>query len=122
MGVRKLSHLFWIGLALLVVVGVATWAAAKPGDLSTFKQVYSPKEGTALAGANCLTCHAKMPPSKTELNPYGKDVQKAAAGKAVDDKVLHSIDKLDSDKDSFSNVDEIKAGTLPGDPTSKPKR
>ena len=63
-----------------------------------------------------------MPPTKTGLNAYGKDVQKAAAGKALDEKILRAIEKLDSDKDGASNIDEIKAGTLPGDPNSKPKK
>jgi hypothetical protein len=118
---RRIGALVWVGLALLIVVGLATWAVAKPADMGTFKQVYSPKEGSELANASCLTCHAKMPPSKTELNPYGKDVQKAAAGKPIDEKILRSIENLDSDKDGVSNINEIKAGTLPGDPKSKPK-
>ena len=119
---RKISALVWVGLALLVVVGVATWAVAKPADMMTFKQVYTPKEGSALGSANCLTCHSKMPPSKTDLNPYGNDVQKAAVGKPVDEKILRSIEKLDSDKDGVNNINEIKAGTLPGDPKSKPAK
>ncbi len=117
---RKLGHLLAIGLALLVVVGVATWAAAKPQDFSLFKQVYAPKDGTPLASANCLICHSQMPPSKTALNPYGKDVQKAAAGKPVDEKILRSIEKLSSANDGVSNIDKIKAGLLPGSP--KPKQ
>jgi cytochrome c553 len=120
--VRRIDALVLVGMALLVVVGLATWAVATPTDLGTFKQVYSPKEGSALASAACLTCHSKMPPSKTELNPYGKDVQKAAAGKPIDEKILRSIENLDSDKDGVSNVNEIKAGTLPGDPKSKPAK
>ena len=119
---RKTDALVWVGLTLLVVVGVATWAVAKPADMMSFKQVYAPKEGSALGNANCLTCHTKMPPSKTELNPYGTDGQKAAAGKPMDEKILRSIEKLDSDKDGVSNIDEIKAGTLPGDPKSKPAK
>jgi hypothetical protein len=35
---------------------------------------------------------------------------------------LSSIEKLDSDKDGVSNINEIKAGTLPGDPKSKPAK
>ncbi len=35
---------------------------------------------------------------------------------------LKAIEKLDSDKDGASNIVEIRAGTLPGDPTSKPKK
>ena len=120
--VRNSKMLVWCGLALLIVVGLATWAVAKPPDTTLFKQVYAPKEGSDLAKANCVVCHAKMPPTKTELNPYGSDIGKTAAGKAVDEKILRSIEKLDSDKDGFTNLDEIKAGTLPGDPKSKPAK
>jgi mono/diheme cytochrome c family protein len=111
-----------IGLTVLCIAAVATWAAAKPADLALLKQFYAPKEGTDLAKANCLACHAKMPPTKTDLNPYGKDLQKTAAGKPVDEKAFRAIEKLDSDKDGFSNLDELKAGALPGDPKSKPRR
>ncbi len=119
---RRLRYVIVTGLALLAIAGVVTWATAKAPDSTVFKQVYAPKEGTDLAKAMpCLVCHSKMPPSKTELNPYGKDLQKAAGGKPIDEKVLRAVEKLDSDKDGASNLDEIKAGTLPGDPKSKPK-
>lgn len=119
---RNSKMLVWCGLAFLIVVGLTTWAVAKPADTMVFKQVYAPKEGSDLAKANCVVCHAKMPPTKTELNPYGGDIVKAAAGKAIDEKTLRSIETLDSDKDGFTNIDEIKAGTLPGDPLSKPAK
>lgn len=121
MSTRK--YLIWLAGLLLLVSGVAAWAAAKAPDSVLFKNTYAPKEGTDLAKAMpCLVCHSKMPPTKTELNPYGKDLSKAVAGKALDEKILRSIEKLDSDKDGASNIVEIKAGTLPGDPKSKPKK
>ncbi len=116
---RRVRQLFGIGLALLVVVGMATWAVATPDASGTFKKLYAPKEGTPLASANCLTCHSKMPPSKTELNPYGKDLLKAAKGGAIDEKAFRAIEKLSSAGDGVSNIDKIKAGLLPGSP--KPK-
>jgi len=119
MVVRKLSLLVSIGLALLVVAGVATWAVATPDASGTFKKLYAPKEGTPLASANCLICHSKMPPSKTELNPYGKDLLKAAKGGAIDEKAFRAIEKLSSAGDGVSNIDKIKAGLLPG--SAKPK-
>jgi len=111
-----------IGLTVASMAAATTWAVAKPAELAMVKQLYAPKEGTDLAKANCLACHGKMPPTKSELNPYGKDLQGAAAGKPIDEKSFRAIEKLDSDKDGFSNLDELKAGTLPGDPKSKPKR
>ncbi len=119
---RALRWTILLGLAVFCVAAVTTWAVAKPQDLALLKQLYAPKEGTDLAKANCLACHSKMPPTKTDLNPYGKDLQKAAAGRPVDEKAFRAIEKLDSDGDGISNLDELKAGTLPGDPKSKPKR
>lgn len=114
--------MIWVSLAVMLVVGMAVWANAKAPDTMIFKQTYAPKEGTDLARAlPCLVCHSKMPPTKTDLTPYGVDLAKAAAGKAVDEKALRAIEKLDSDKDGASNIVEIKAGTHPGDPKSKPK-
>lgn len=113
---------FSLVLALIICIGTAVAAAAKPQFLGSLNQLYAPKEGTDLARAVCLACHTKMPPTKSELNPYGKDLQGAAAGRPVDEKSFRAIEKLDSDKDGFSNLDELKAGTLPGDPKSKPKR
>ncbi len=105
-----------IGIAVAVaLILIAAVAFALPNDLTVFKSTYNPKEGTALANAACLTCHAKMPPSK-ELNPYGKDFLSKGKNAAA----LKAIENLDSDKDGFSNIVEIKAGTLPGDPASKP--
>jgi hypothetical protein len=121
--VLRRKHLVRLSGILLLVAGVAAWAVAKAPDGVLFKKVYAPKEGTDLAKAMpCLVCHGKMPPTKSDLNPYGADLGKAAAGKALDEKILRSIEKLDSDKDGFSNIAEIKAGTLPGDPKSKPKK
>ncbi len=120
--VRARRGVLWVGLAIALVVGMTVWASAKAPDTAMFKQLYAPKEGTDLAKAlPCLVCHAKMPPTKTDLNPYGADMSKAAAGKAVDEKTMRAIEKLDSDKDGASNIVEIKAGTHPGDPKSKPK-
>jgi hypothetical protein len=76
------------------------------------------------AGASCSTCHATDVPTKGNrgLNPYGLDVKKRAvvrdaAGKKTLD--LSKVEALDSDKDGKSNLEELKAGTNPGDPASK---
>ncbi len=113
------AELVGIGLALLIVVGMATWAAATPQNLSIFKKLYSPRPGSALAKTECLICHSEMPPSEKVLNPYGKDLLKAAAGKPIDEKTFRAIERLSSAGDEVSNIDKIKAGLLPGRP--KPK-
>ena len=57
-----------------------------------------------------------------EMNPYGKDVQTKAVDDPKAEKKTYKFEKiesLDSDGDGVKNIDEIKAGTNPGDPKSK---
>lgn len=56
---------------------------------------------------SCQTCHS---PNSYALNPYGKDLQKAAKLGLGFKKVAQK----DSDQDNKSNVAEIKARTNPG--------
>jgi hypothetical protein len=67
---------------------------------------------------SCLTCHTQQQGGAENLNGYGKDF-----GAANHD--FGAIEAKDSDGDGFSNIDEIKADTFPGDaadnPNSKPK-
>jgi hypothetical protein len=47
----------------------------------------------------------------------------AMTAKATRDVAAYkAIESLDSDKDGAANLAEIKAGTLPGDAASKPRR
>lgn len=94
-------------VALLSSVAMATIAWQK-----LFNETYKPNADTALAKAKCQICHVKG----AELNVYGKALDRKPATAAT----LKAAEKLDSDKDGFSNIEEIKAGTLPGDPKSKP--
>jgi hypothetical protein len=68
--------------------------------------------------AKCATCHTKAMPKKGEgdVNAYGKDMMTTKKDGKFD---FAKIEKLDSDKDGVSNIDEIKKGTNPGDPASK---
>ncbi len=102
-------------------MALAVTALAKPPFLQTFQATYKVKPGTDLAKASCGTCHAGPP----KLNPYGMDVKKAmeaAKSEVVTPDILKKVEKLDSDKDGAANIAEIKAGTLPGDPKSKPAK
>ncbi|MGZ5431280.1 MAG: hypothetical protein ACXWEX_07740 [Thermoanaerobaculia bacterium] len=68
--------------------------------------------------AKCGTCHTKAMPKKGEadVNAYGKDLTATKKDAKYD---FAKVEKLDSDKDGVSNLDEIKKGTNPGDPASK---
>ena len=100
-------------LVLLVLASLSLSAWATPDILKQFKAIYNKPNIT------CAECHTKPP----QRNAFGKDVE-AALDKTSDGmltkEVMQTIEKLDSDKDGYSNIDEINAGTLPGDPNSKP--
>lgn len=109
-------------LEVTLLVGAASlWTVAlgSPKFSKDFADTYGVKKDTALGRAGCAACHV----GKTaKLNPYGIDMQKAMRSektKLLTGSVLKKIEGLDSDKDEKSNLDEIKAGLLPGDPKSK---
>jgi len=88
------------------------------------QKAFSAKYPDAKSLHKCTTCHMKALPKKDdhELNPYGKDVlTKAIVDPKAEKKEIkfEKIEALDSDGDGVKNIDEIKAGTNPGDPKSK---
>lgn len=100
-------------LAIVIAAAVISSAAyATVAWSKLFVSTYSPKADGALVKSKCQLCHTKG----VALNPYGKALEK----KPVTAASLKAIEKLDSDKDKFTNIAEIKAGTLPGDAASKP--
>ena len=88
------------------VICVSTSFAAMP-DANNVKEVY---EGVTVG---CTVCHPEG--NFKELNSYGKAYNNS--GRNVD--AVKAIDAVDSDQDGVANYDEIKAGTNPGDDTSK---
>ncbi len=111
------------GIALAVVgifflVG-STALLATMDNLKAFDAKYP--EAKAKLG-KCTTCHTVPLPKKdaAPLNAYGKDLQKTInpkdPKKAPD---FAKVEQLDSDGDGVKNIDEIKAGTNPGDKNSK---
>ena len=109
---------FRIGvIALIAVFLICSVALAAVPWAKTFKSFYKPKSDTALAKAKCAVCHVKTN-GEGGQNAYGKMLEKK---KACNDS-LKAIEKKDADKDGFTNIDEIKAGTLPGDAKSKPAK
>jgi len=107
----KNTRIIAIAVAAVLIIASAAYATAAWSKL--FVDTYKPKADSALAKAKCQVCHLKKMP---ELNPYGASLK----GKKIDAASLKAVEKLDADKDGFSNIAEIKAGTLPGDPASKP--
>ncbi|MDR7468451.1 MAG: cytochrome c family protein [Armatimonadota bacterium] len=101
-------------LTVSLSLGLASLAVAIPDYMPTFTKLYSPTPETPVAKAGCSVCHSDM---TGKLNPYGADFGKQ---KTRDAAAFKAIEKVDSDKDGVSNLEEIRAGTLPGDPRSKP--
>ena len=100
--------------AVLSAVGFAVVsppAQSTPEYSSQFNQRYNTR-GTKLEG--CQTCHTDPNGGAENINPYGADF-----GKNSHD--FGAIEPLDSDGDGVSNINEIKAGSFPGDPKDKPK-
>lgn len=103
-----------------VVAAVLVLASAAFATIAwqkEFDKLYKPKPESELKKAKCAACHVQRN-GKGDLNPYGKLLQK----KKVEAASMKAIEKQDADKDGFTNIDELKAGTLPGDPKSKPAK
>jgi hypothetical protein len=102
---------------------VASAALATPEIQKQFGQTCKPKAGSALATAHmqCKSCHTK--PGDKALNAFGLDM-KAEMGKqkskVLTPAIWQKLAARDSDHDKKSNKIEVAAGTLPGDPKSKP--
>lgn len=100
----KLSLKFLLIALLLAAAGSAEASVA---NQSKAKKTYPD------AKISCKTCHQNAIGRATDLNAYGT----ALHAKKLDFKALEGED---SDGDGAANLAEIKAGTNPGDKTSKP--
>jgi uncharacterized membrane protein len=115
----KRLHLAFFVLAAALVAARGTAAFATPAFQQQFQEITKPAAGTALAQVQCTTCHIAPP----KLNPFGLDVKAAMAKqgtKSFTAALWKDLGSLDSDKDGANNQAEVQAGTLPGDPNSKP--
>jgi hypothetical protein len=99
--------LFLSVVALVLGIVCVSAAFAAMADANNVKEAH---EGVTVG---CTVCHPEG--NFKEVNSYGKAYNEA--GRSVD--AVKAIDAVDSDADGVVNVDEIKAGTNPGDATSK---
>lgn len=101
-------------LALLPVM-----ASAKPEFWRQYQQVQTRQPRTRMMEAQCLNCHIQPP----RRNPFGNAIGQAMRDlrvASVTKEVLAKVAAKDSDGDGFTNEQEWKADTLPGNPNSKP--
>lgn len=104
---------------LVALITAAALGSALPKFMKDFQSTYAVKKDGQIMKASCGTCHV----GKTKkLNPYGislEEAMKAEKTKLLTGSVLKKVEGLDSDKDGVTNLKEIQADTLPGDPKSK---
>lgn len=116
------------GLVLSLCWSPVRGVKAKPSAPEVFCGVYGDSLLCKNGHISCQVCHAETPPG---MNPFGQQV---AAQLLVGTKrplshddfvaglkdVLLKIGAQDADGDGVSNMDEIKAGYLPGDKNHTP--
>lgn len=100
-----------LSLGMWLVLG-ATQAAATAGAGAIFCQKYPTALGCETQAQSCAVCHAGPP----AFNTYGAEVKGALTG-TIEQTLIAALDKiqpLDSDGDTFSNIDEIMNASAPG--------
>ena len=113
-------------VCVILIVVVGALAGASEIFFGRFQKFYNPDPNSDLAKATCRTCHSieNGPPIR---NPYGSRLEGLInhdndgtlnGGVTTDDMIY--IENEDADGDGYTNLEEIVAGTLPGDPNSHP--
>lgn len=96
--------------ALVLIVLYVSFAGAITLYLIDFHNLY----GTAGGNLNkCELCHGV---TTSDYNAYGQAVKDSLEVLLDIDAALIAVENLDSDGDGDTNIVEIMAGTLPGDP------
>jgi hypothetical protein len=116
-GVRCLKK--WLLEYLLFLTMCSNHVAFATTDASgAFCQRYPKALGCTSTSAACAICHAG-PPS---LNSYGQDLGDHLTGALAVGllEAVQKIEKLDSDGDGSTNIDEISNRGAPGNPNVKP--
>ena len=90
-------------IPLVVLLLFPSLSHATPGILKMFLVKYPASEGSQLA--SCRTCH--LPVVENCLNSYAIALKENGLDFSI-------IEKIDSDGDTVSNIDEINAKQLPG--------
>ncbi len=110
---RKTRHVLFGVLLITVILASVQVATAFSSYKSAFNTQYS-TTGTRLD--TCGVCH-NNPSGGGSLNSYGSAF---AAQSGTPAQAFTNIEPLDSDGDGYSNIAEIIARTMPGDPNDHP--
>ncbi len=107
-----MSRIYKIVILLLVASLTVQSATAFGGFLTDFKTKYPTTVGTKLD--SCILCHTNPNPSDDgSRNSYGLNFE-------GNDRNFTTIEQLDSDNDTFINIDEINNLTFPGNSSDFP--
>ena len=107
-------------VSVAVSLGMSQTAWATFQNFQSFKKAYPGKDAKAYS---CRICHEGAIGNATNLNAYGKellDLKGDEGAKALTEDDYRAVEQEDADGDGASNLDEIEAGTDPGDATSTP--
>ena len=107
------SCAFTVMAVLAVLLGTPDGLSARPTFPTTFNALYG-TAGTPLG--SCRVCHTRAP----ALNRYGTAVRTRLLTGLTLRQALRAIQRLDSDRDTFTNIVEIRALTFPGNAKSFP--
>jgi len=110
-------------LTLVVLCGliaVVPALQARPSTQTQFRYVYRTQRRTRIFSATCQLCHETRRGGR-KLNGYGRDLKRAGRYGKYEFEGYRAIEKLDSDKDGFTNAAEIAADKLPGARWSRPR-
>jgi hypothetical protein len=108
----KTKH-FYMALSFVFFMGIPNLVLATGSYMNSFNTLY---KTTNTRLNSCKVCHTAVPTT----NVYGKAFALKHKGAVTTVKALKLIQPLDSDKDTFTNIVEIRARTFPGARASKP--
>ncbi len=101
-------------LALLALaIGSQGLALASSGYLAAFKTTY-PASASRLE--SCTLCHTTTP----ALSSFGSQFAANLPVGSTPDQAFAAIEALDSDGDGYTNLEELAAGSMPGDLAERP--
>ncbi len=120
---KALSYLSIFGGLVVATGALVPHAQARPTHQALMQFQYRLRDDKVLRTAGCLVCHTEKN-GGDGWNPFGqrlRDLYFKEAEKKFPVALYYALtEDQDSDKDGYTNLVEIYAKTLPGDPNSVP--
>jgi len=108
----------WMSIVLMGSLVASVAVARPPYRLQAITQFHLVADNNNVRTVGCIYCHVS-PNGGAPWNPFGENVRANFKGNIS--QALYDALKAnkDSDGDGYTDVLEVFAGTLPGDPNSK---